>query len=312
MYPKITIITPSYNQGRYLEETILSVLNQNYPSLEYIIIDGGSTDTSVDIIKKYASRLAWWVSEKDKGTYDAINKALKRFTGEYWCVVNSDDTLKPNTLKEVALFIENNNNKPDWITGGIEFIDEHSEFLGKSIPIFPSKVAGMYFLKECWIYHPVTFLSRKLYEAVGDFNRMDIMDYDYWIRAEEVGFTPLVVSKVLGSLRYHDDCKSMNFLKINRAKIDLFTGYREKVKDKKLLTELQEHIKDYQLSYYQSELKLLLYNKQYIKTAWLLLVTLLKYPVQFLRKWPYGLVRRFFSGIEEKEFSPKYFVKNMN
>jgi glycosyltransferase involved in cell wall biosynthesis len=310
MHPKITIITPSYNQDSYLEETILSILNQNYPNLEYIIIDGGSTDKSVDIIKKYAPRLSYWVSEKDKGTYDAINKGLQKFTGDYWCVVNSDDTLKPDVLNELVEFAKNNNN-PDWITGGIEFIDEHSAYLGKSIPVFPKKVAGMYFLNECWIYHPVTFLSRKLYNEVGDFKKMDIMDYDYWIRAEQMGFSPVVMQQFMGCLRYHDDCKSMDFLKINQAKINLFSNYQEKIQDKRKLAELQAHIRDYQLSYYQSELKYLLFHKKHAKTAWLLFLTLLRYPLQLMKKWPYGLIRRFFSGIEEKEFSPKYFVRNM-
>src|SRR5688572_19651160 len=94
-FPKITIITPSYNQGKFLEETILSVVNQQYPNLEFIVIDGGSNDNSVDILKAYDSKITYWISERDKGTYDANNKALKKITGDYWCVVNSDDLLKP-------------------------------------------------------------------------------------------------------------------------------------------------------------------------------------------------------------------------
>jgi glycosyltransferase involved in cell wall biosynthesis len=311
MYPKITIITPSYNQGQYLQETIASVLNQNYPNLEYIIIDGGSTDNSVDIIKKYGSRLTYWVSEKDKGTYDAINKGLQKFTGDYWCVINSDDTLEPGALQEVAAFILQNN-QPDWVTGGIKFIDENSQQIGRSIPVFPAKVADLYFLNECWIFHPVTFLSRKLYEAVGDFNKMDIMDYEYWIRAERKGFLPLVVPKELGSLRYHDDCKSMNFLKIYQSKIDLFFKHLEIINEDTKKRELEQHIRKHQLSYLQSKLKFLLFQKQYFKAAGLLFVTLFSHPFQFFKRWPYGLVKRFFSGIDEREFSPKYLLKNMN
>lgn len=109
-YPKITIITPSFNQGHYLEQTILSVLNQNYPNLEYIIIDGGSTDNSAEIIRKYEGRLAYWVSEPDRGQAHAINKGLARATGDIFNWLNSDDYLEPGALEEVASQFEKNPN----------------------------------------------------------------------------------------------------------------------------------------------------------------------------------------------------------
>ena len=90
-YPKISIVTPNYNGVKYLEQTIVSVLNQNYPNLEYIIIDGGSTDGSVEIIKKYESKLSYWVSEPDMGLYHAIQKGFEKSTGEIMAWINSDD-----------------------------------------------------------------------------------------------------------------------------------------------------------------------------------------------------------------------------
>ena len=101
-YPKISIVTPSYNQARFLERTILSVLNQNYPNLEYIIIDGGSTDGSIEIIKKYGKYLAYWISEKDEGQSDAINKGFNKSTGEILAWQNSDDIYLPGVFKQIA------------------------------------------------------------------------------------------------------------------------------------------------------------------------------------------------------------------
>ncbi|HEX9333648.1 MAG TPA: glycosyltransferase family 2 protein, partial [Anaerolineales bacterium] len=106
--PLVSVVTPSFNQASYLEQTIQSVLGQNYPSIEYIVIDGGSTDNSVEIIKKYANHLAYWVSEKDSGQAEAINKGLVRARGEILAWLNSDDYYLPNIISTMVKCFEDN------------------------------------------------------------------------------------------------------------------------------------------------------------------------------------------------------------
>jgi glycosyltransferase involved in cell wall biosynthesis len=140
--PKISIITPSYNQGQYIEQTIQSVLNQNYPNLEYIIIDGGSTDNTVEIIKKYESKITYWVSEKDRGQSHAINKGLEKCTGILFNWINSDDYLEPGALHKIAdTYLATKANiiigttKIENVTTGekSEFITKQFDSLGKTI-----------------------------------------------------------------------------------------------------------------------------------------------------------------------------------
>ena len=116
MRPKISIVTPSFNQGQFLEETILSVLNQNYPNLEYIVIDGGSTDSTLDVIRKYEDRISYWVSEKDRGQVHALNKGIERSTGEVFGFLNSDDVYFPGTFDSVAAHFEAHA-ESDWVCG---------------------------------------------------------------------------------------------------------------------------------------------------------------------------------------------------
>ena len=106
--PLVSIVTPSYNQGKYLEATILSVLEQDYPNIQYFIIDGGSSDESIDVIHKYEQRLAGWVSEKDKGQTDAINKGFARASGEILAWLNSDDTYQPGAIREAVGVLNSN------------------------------------------------------------------------------------------------------------------------------------------------------------------------------------------------------------
>ncbi len=168
--PKISIVTPSYNQAQFLEETIQSILSQNYPNLEYIIIDGGSTDGSLDIIKKYSKHLHYWCSEPDAGQYDAINKGFKHSTGDIMTWLNSDDLHFPWTLKTIASIMSE---LPviEWLTtlqiGGCDF---HSFSRGFETLAGFSKEA---FLDGCYlsvhfIQQESTFWRRSLWQKIGE------------------------------------------------------------------------------------------------------------------------------------------------
>src|SRR5687767_918810 len=124
--PKITIVTPSYNQGHFLEETITSVLDQKYPNLEYFVVDGGSKDNSVEIIKKYEQHITWWVSEKDRGQPHALNKGFERATGDVYGFINSDDCLLPGCLNYVGKqFAADPALK--WLVGWVLFVERSEE-----------------------------------------------------------------------------------------------------------------------------------------------------------------------------------------
>ena len=128
--PKVSIITPSFNQGQFLEASIRSVLEQDYPNLEYIVVDGGSKDDSVEVIKKYQDRLAWWVSEKDKGHADALNKGFSHATGEILAWLNSDDIYFPGAVSE-AISILQRHPEVGMVYGDADLIDDSGETVGQ-------------------------------------------------------------------------------------------------------------------------------------------------------------------------------------
>ena len=209
-YPKISIVTPSYNQGIFLEKTILSILNQNYPNLEYIIIDGGSTDGSVEIIKKYGKYLAYWVSEKDKGQSNAINKGLKICTGDIISWQNSDDLYLPNVFNYISkLFKEI---KYDLLTGDIIMItkDDKPIRTDRFVPWikFGLKYIGMPLANQA------AFWSKDYLNRAG-LLREDLhydFDEEYFYRlamcAERIRHIP----EVLGCFRSHELAKANDYM----------------------------------------------------------------------------------------------------
>ncbi len=164
-FPKISIVTPVYNQVDYIEETILSILNQQYPNLEYIIIDGGSTDGTVDIIRKYEDKITKWISEPDKGIYNALNKGFKSTTGEIMAWLNADDIYFKDTFNKVAE-VFSTFEQVNWVQGIPVCIDKKSRVI--SINDLKIWHKYNYYIKEyAWIQQESVFWRRPLWEKAG-------------------------------------------------------------------------------------------------------------------------------------------------
>jgi len=213
--PKISIITPSLNQGKFLERTILSVLSQNYPNLEYGIVDGGSTDGSVKIIKRYAANLKFWESRKDKGQWDAINKGFARTNGEIMTWLNGDDILMPGSLNLVAN-IFNQLPHVEWISGIPTTINEEGFIMHVGFkPAYFRKFIVWGFHHGAalgYIMQEGTFWRRNLWEISGG-NVIEAnyrMDYELWKRfAIYSPLTPVLTS--LAAFRLNPNRKTLNF-----------------------------------------------------------------------------------------------------
>ncbi|HEY57609.1 MAG TPA: glycosyltransferase [Anaerolineae bacterium] len=205
--PLVTIVTPSYNQARFLEATIQSVLAQDYPHIEYIIVDGGSTDGSVEIIRRYANRLAWWVSEPDRGQTDAINKGFAHAHGEILAWLNSDDTYEPHAVREA---VEALLQHPEvgLVYGDANYIDEEGRIIGH----FPAAQTDYRRLRRGYVHIPqqAAFFRAALWRQVGplDPSFYFAMDYDLWVRMAKVSQL-LYVPRVWANFRIHGDAKTL-------------------------------------------------------------------------------------------------------
>jgi glycosyltransferase involved in cell wall biosynthesis len=207
VFPKITIVTPSYNQALYLEETILSVIDQDYPNLEFIVIDGGSKDGSKAIIQKYAGHLAYWVSEKDSGQSNAINKGLRRATGDIITWINSDDLLLPGALHKIAELFTAVPEEVGVIHGGTLLFGQRKtleEVFTYGKPSAEKYLSGMVFSQ------PAAFFRRWALERAGllDESLHYGMDYDLFARMACISRFQQVKT-IFSKYRLHEESKSV-------------------------------------------------------------------------------------------------------
>jgi glycosyltransferase involved in cell wall biosynthesis len=207
-WPRVSIITPSYNQGQFIEETIRSVLLQGYPSLEYIIVDGGSTDGSVDTIRRYAHWLAYWVSEPDAGQADAIRKGLGHATGEIAAYLNSDDVYLPGAIA-TAVVVFHADQEVALVHGGSLLVDPADRVIGHH-PAWKGEFLESFINLSNPISQPSAFIRESALSAVGgiDPTFQMIMDYDLWARIGLHGMKIRHIDADLSMFRLHPDSKT--------------------------------------------------------------------------------------------------------
>jgi hypothetical protein len=212
-FPRITIVVPSYNQGRFLEATLRSVLLQGYPDLELMVIDGGSSDGSVAIIRRYEKWLAHWVSEPDRGQTHAINKGLERATGEIFSYLNSDDLLCPGALFSVVRALEENP-EVDFVFGRCEYVDRGGDLIETRTPVTPEFSSYLRIWKRLEertsLTQPEVFGRTKVFRSAGPFREdlFAVMDFEMWLRVLQRGHRFLGLDVPLAQFRVHAGQKS--------------------------------------------------------------------------------------------------------
>ncbi len=206
--PTVSIVTPSFNQARFLEAAIQSALSQDYPRIEYILVDGGSTDGSLDIIQKYADRLAWWVSEKDRGQTDAINKGFARASGQIFAWINSDDTYEPRAVGQAVRFLLDHP-EVGMVYADCNYINEQGRVIGK----FPAAQTDLPRLRRGYVHIPqqTMFFRAELWKQVGplDPSFYFAMDYDLWTRIAARAELRYLAGQTWANFRIHASGKTV-------------------------------------------------------------------------------------------------------
>jgi glycosyltransferase involved in cell wall biosynthesis len=206
-HPLVSIVTPSYNQGRYIRRTIESVLAQTHPNVEYVVIDGGSTDETLDILRTYGDRVRW-ISEPDTGQTEAINKGLRMVSGEIVGYLNSDDVLLPHAI-EVVVTHFHNHPECDLVYGDADYVDEEDTIIGTYAT---ADYSFERLMDDCCVCQPAAYWRASVGAVVGPFDESAhyAMDYDYWIRVDRSGFVLQHLHDTIAQSRLHATTKTLS------------------------------------------------------------------------------------------------------
>jgi glycosyltransferase involved in cell wall biosynthesis len=214
--PRLTVITPSLNQAKYLERTLRSVLDQGYPDLEYIVMDGGSTDGSVDILRRYADRLAYWVSEPDEGQSWAINRAIERSTGEVIAYINSDDYYLPGAFEAALSYFADPTVR--WVAGATEYREADGTLESFLVPTQPVGSRPSWVRSTWYVSQAASFWRRDVFDEFGLLREdLDyVFDTEFGLRLAIGGLRPLIFEHPVAVRFLHHEAKSADRSRFDR------------------------------------------------------------------------------------------------